>query len=239
MAIELRSLGESEETHDLRGSEVARTKPIMFARWLKYLVCVHRYPRYFVDRCYVPHVLAFFWRRQGAILRRGIAWSGAPILSLSPQSTIQIGERCAMCSRSTRTALGVNHPIVLRTLQPGAELRVGDGVRMSGTTICAAERVVVGDRCVIGANVTIVDTDFHSLDAAIRSTPGDFASARTKPVEIGSDVFVGGGSYILKGVRIGDRAVIGAASVVTQDVPADAVVAGNPARVISRRENHQ
>jgi acetyltransferase-like isoleucine patch superfamily enzyme len=207
-----------------------------FFRLLKHAISVHRYPRYFVDWCYVPHLLAFFWRRRGVILGRGIVWCGAPIVSLAPQSTIQIGERCAMCSRSSQTALGVNHPIVLRTLQPGAELRIGDSARMSGTTICAAERVVVGDRCVIGANVTIVDTDFHSLDAAIRSKPEDGQSARTKAVEIGNDVFIGGGSFILKGVKIGDRAVVGTASVVTREVPADAIVAGNPAREIAKRD---
>jgi maltose O-acetyltransferase len=53
-----------------------------------------------------------------------------------------------------------------------------------------------------------------------------------KPVEIGSDVWVGGGAIILPGVRIGSRAVIGAGSVVTRDIPDDAFAAGNPCRVI-------
>lgn len=205
-------------------------------RWLKYAVSVHKYPRYFVDMCYVPYLLAFIWRRQGVILGPGIVWHGAPIVSLSPQSRIQIGKRGLICSRSSQTALGINHPVVLRTLRLGAELRIGDGVRMSGTTICAAKRVAIGDRCVIGANVAIVDTDFHSLDPIIRSTPEDAGSAKTKAVEIGSDVFIGGGSYILKGVRIGDGAVIGAASVVTREVSAGTVVVGNPAREVARLE---
>jgi len=111
-------------------------------------------------------------------------------------------------------------------------LRIGAGARMSGTTICAALRVVIGARCVIGANATIVDSDFHALDAAIRSSPLDANSARVAPVEIGDDVFIGGGSYILKGVTIGAEAVIGAASVVTKDVPRRTIVAGNPAKPI-------
>lgn len=209
-------------------------KPI---RMLKYAVSLHKYPRYFVDFCFVPLGLAFFWRRRGVTLGRGITWLGAPIVSLAPKSEIRIGERCVICSRSSQTALGVNHPTVLRTLLPGAELRIGDRVGMSGTTICAAERVTIGDRCMIGANVTIVDTDFHSLDPAIRSTADDSRSARTKAVEIGEDVFIGAGAYILKGVTIGARAVIGAASVVTCDVPADAIMAGNPARELGRRKD--
>ena len=52
------------------------------------------------------------------------------------------------------------------------------------------------------------------------------------PVEIGRDVWIGGGAIILPGVRIGDRAVIGAGSIVTRDVPPDVFAAGNPCRVI-------
>ena len=205
-------------------------------RSLRHVVSVHKYPRHFVDLCYVPRLLAFFWRRQGVILGREIVWYGAPIVSLSRQSRIQIGDRCTICSRSGQTALGLNHPVVLRTLRPGAELRIGDGVRMSGATLCAAERVVIGDRCVIGANVTIVDTDFHSLDPGMRSSPEDSRLAKARAVEVGCDVFIGGGSYILKGVNVGVGAVIGAASVVTRDVRAGVTVAGNPAREVAQRD---
>jgi maltose O-acetyltransferase len=61
------------------------------------------------------------------------------------------------------------------------------------------------------------------------------------PVIIGDDVWIGHGAVILKGVTIGDRAVIGAGAVVTRGVPADTVVAGNPARVVKRltKENPQ
>ena len=203
-------------------------------RLLKHIVKLHAYPRYFVDWCYVPCLLAFRWRGQGLILGNRVVCYGAPIVSLAPRSRIHIGDHCVLCSRSTQTALGVNHPVVLRTLRPGAEIRIGEKVGMSGTTICAAECVVIGDRCMIGANVTIVDTDFHSLDPDIRSSPEDALAAKTKAVEIGKDVFVGYGSIILKGVKIGDRAVIGAASVVTRDVPAGMIVTGNPAREVSR-----
>lgn len=202
---------------------------IKIPRVLKWFVSIHKYPRYMSD-FYISIILQSLWRLKGIQLGSGIIWYGKPILSLEPGSSLSIGEGCSICSRSTQTALGVNHPVILRTLRSEAQLRIGSGIRMSGTTICAAMRVTIGDRCVIGANVTIVDTDFHSLDAGIRSSPQD--AGKVRPVEIGNDVFIGGGSYILKGVKIGDGAVVGAASVVTREVAAGQIVAGNPSRPI-------
>jgi maltose O-acetyltransferase len=74
-------------------------------------------------------------------------------------------------------------------------------------------------------------TPMHPFDAALRRQQ-EFG----KPVEIGADVWVGGGAIILPGVRIGARAVIGAGSVVTRDVPDDVFAAGNPCRVIRTLE---
>ena len=70
-------------------------------------------------------------------------------------------------------------------------------------------------------------TPLHPLDADLRRR-----QEYGRPVDIGSDVWIGGGAIILPSVRIGDRAVIGAGSVVTRDVPEGAFAAGNPCRVI-------
>jgi maltose O-acetyltransferase len=86
--------------------------------------------------------------------------------------------------------------------------------------------VRIGDYSMFGPAVQIY-TPMHPFDAALRRQQ-EFG----KPVEIGSDVWVGGGAIILPGVRIGSRAVIGAGSVVTRDVPGGAFAAGNPCRVI-------
>jgi carbonic anhydrase/acetyltransferase-like protein (isoleucine patch superfamily) len=189
---------------------------------------IHLYLRRFVDGCLAP-LLVFWLRRKGLETAPRISFAGLPIITLAPGSRIVIGEGCRLVSRALQTALGVNHPIILRTLNRGAEIRLGRGIRASGLTVCAARRVIVGDRCVIGANVTIVDTDFHSLDPAVRSSVQDAASAEHRPVEIGADVFIGAGTYILKGVTVEPEAVIGCGSIVTHDVPRRAIVAGNPA----------
>lgn len=191
----------------------------------------HSYLRYLMD-FYIRHVQQTRWRRQGIRIGREIIWLGMPILTRIQGSAIEIGDRCLICSRSSQTALGVSHPVVLRTLRPTARLQIGAGVRMSGTTICAAKQVTIGDRCVIGTDVIISDTDFHALDPAIRSSASDANCAACSPVTIEPDVFIGGRSIILKGVQIGQRAVIGAGSVVTFAVPPGVIVAGNPARVI-------
>ena len=89
-------------------------------------------------------------------------------------------------------------------------------------------RVTIGDFTLFGPAVQIY-TPMHPMNAAERRL-AEFG----KPVTIGSDVWVGGGALILPGVTIGDRAVIGAGSVVTRDVPAGVFAAGNPCRVIRR-----
>lgn len=87
-------------------------------------------------------------------------------------------------------------------------------------------RVIVGDHVLFGPAVQIY-TATHPLDAELRRS-----QESGKPIEIGSDVWIGGGAILCPGVRIGSRAVIGAGSVVTRDVPEGVFAAGNPCRVI-------
>ncbi len=109
-------------------------------------------------------------------------------------------------------------------------LKIGAGFAMSGGVICAAKSITIGDRVTVGANTTIVDTDFHPLNPQIRNVRPQ--GAKTAPVIIEADVFIGMNCLILKGVTIGSGSVIGAGSVVTRDVPAGVIAAGNPARVV-------
>ncbi|MBD2129908.1 acyltransferase [Microcoleus sp. FACHB-1] len=110
---------------------------------------------------------------------------------------------------------------------------------MNGTLI-AAQRINIGDDVLIAGGVTIVDHNAHSLSFSQRSEDvvnwkigkKDWTNVKIAPVTISNKVWIGFNSIILKGVRIGEGAVVGAGSVVTKDVPAWTVVAGNPARVI-------
>ena len=87
--------------------------------------------------------------------------------------------------------------------------------------------VHIGSRFMSAPCVQIY-TATHPLQAKARSSGKEFA----KPVRIGDDVWLGGGAIVCPGVTIGDRAVIGAGSVVTRDIPADSFAAGNPCRVV-------
>ncbi len=173
-------------------------------------------------------------RRKGVVLGAGNRFWGDPIVSLAARSEIRIGSCCVLCSRSDKTALGVNHPIVLRTLRSGAKLQIGDKVQMSGATVCCADQITIGDRVFFGANVVVSDTDFHALDPKWRNSCHDAEQARVQSVSIGNDVFIGMNAVILKGVECGTGAVIGAGSVVTKSVDEYMIVAGNPAQVIGR-----
>ena len=157
---------------------------------------------------------------------------GNPIIERSPGSRISIGMHCVLCSDSRHTSLGINHPVILRTMCPGAKITIGDGTGISGGSICAVESISIGRMCLLGANVSIMDNDFHLVST--NSDRNDFAPGDlpSKAIEIGNYVFIGTGSIILKGTTIGANAVIGAGSVVRGIVEPNSIYAGNPAKRI-------
>jgi acetyltransferase-like isoleucine patch superfamily enzyme len=181
--------------------------------------------------------IACLWHRRwlsarGVAMGAGVMVYGRPLVTLAPRSRIVLGDRVVLCSDSRRTALGVTRPVVLRTLCENAELSIGRDVGLSGTVICAATRVTIGDNCLIGANVTIADTDFHPLAAEGRRYSADVGLSA--PVVLAGNNFIGANSTILRGVTIGLDAIVGAGSVVTRSIPPGAIAAGNPARVVGQ-----
>lgn len=108
---------------------------------------------------------------------------------------------------------------------PGGSLTIGERVFVNqGATIVAHVSISIGDDCRIGDYVGIYDTDYHPVEQG--------AEVRRAPVVIGRNVWLGRGAIVLPGVTIGDHAVVGAGSVITSDVPARTLVAGNPAKPI-------
>lgn len=161
-----------------------------------------------------------------------VEFRGRPMIFRAPNSKIKIGDRTMIISKAAYTALGVRSPTILRTLRSGAQIEIGCDVGISGAVICAATNVSIGDRCLLGSSVTIVDTDFHPLSSHGRRYVRDWSMIASAPVKVGDDVFIGAGAMILKGVKIGNGSVVGAGAVVTRDVPPNSIVAGNPANLI-------
>ncbi len=106
-------------------------------------------------------------------------------------------------------------------------ITIGDHVLISpGVRISAAQSIVIGDNCMIASNAYITDSDWHGIYD--RSLP----PATARPVTLAPNVWIGDSAIVCKGVTIGENSIIGAGSVVTGDIPANVIAAGNPAKVI-------
>ena len=112
-----------------------------------------------------------------------------------------------------------------------ASISIGARTKINNNFCVIAEHssICVGEDCLIGVNVEILDSNFHSLAFAERGGAG---SNTSQPVKVGNKVFLGSNVKILKGVTIGEGAVIANGSVVTKDIPENVVAGGNPAAVI-------
>lgn len=108
-------------------------------------------------------------------------------------------------------------------------IRIGSRVLvMSGVRISSAARIEIGDGSMIASRSYITDSDWHDMHDR-EKFPG-----KSSPVIIGKNVWVCDSAIICKGVSIGDNSVIGAGAVVVRDVPANVVVAGNPAKIVKK-----
>jgi acetyltransferase-like isoleucine patch superfamily enzyme len=115
-----------------------------------------------------------------------------------------------------------------------AQIILGEGVVLSrGVHLVAMEKITIGRGAMIGEYASIRDANHRREEGiSIRET-----GYKTKPIVIGDEVWIGRGAIVLPGVNIGEHATIGANAVVTRDVPAGAVVAGVPAKIIQAGRN--
>jgi acetyltransferase-like isoleucine patch superfamily enzyme len=111
-----------------------------------------------------------------------------------------------------------------------AVICIGSGAYLNGAKFGCNKSIIIGPKSIIG-DASIADTDFHSIYAN-RHSPD--AIVRTKPVHIGTNVWIGGAVGILPGTRIGCNSVVGYAAVCAGVYPANSVIVGNPARVKRR-----
>ncbi|HWR52622.1 MAG TPA: acyltransferase [Bryobacteraceae bacterium] len=174
----------------------------------------------------MARVLAWWW---GIEVGPESRFYGLPLFRRLPGTSIRIGPNCQFRSAKWSNLIGVNRPCILATLVGGAAVRIGSACGFTGTAIGCASRIVIGDRVMCGANVTITDTDWHPIDWRDRISG---KTAEASPVVIGDDVWLGVNVIVLKGVEIGEKTVVGAGSIVTRSLPAGVIAAGQPAKVI-------
>lgn len=147
-----------------------------------------------------------------------------------------------------RLVIGDNTVIAAKimTFAHGGNITIGQDCYIGvQTRIWSGTEIEIGDRVLISHNCNIFDSTTHPIDKQIRAEhekevlstgfPKElYPTINEAPVRIGSDVWVGCNSIILKGVTIGEGAIVSAGSIVTKDVPANVMVGGNPARVLKK-----
>lgn len=102
-----------------------------------------------------------------------------------------------------------------------------------GVRISAASSIVIGDSCMLANGAYITDSDWHGIYD--RSLP----VGRTEPVRLEKNVWIGDGAIVCKGVTIGENSIVGAGSVVTKDIPANVIAAGNPAQIVKELDPNE
>lgn len=166
-----------------------------------------------------------FW---GVKIQGNVWFLGVP--NLRNLGQIQILEGARIISDS-RNIVGSEIKTTLQT-GVGGNIVIGRKAAISNCHIIASDKIIIGDEVYIGGGVRIYDNDFHSSNALERINRPDIIPS--KAVRIMSRSFIGGHSLILKGVTIGECAVVGAGSVVTKDIGPHEVWAGNPAKLIKK-----
>lgn len=145
-------------------------------------------------------------------------------LVISGPGKVQFGANCLIISNAIK-------PVCIRTLSRDARVTLGNNSGLNGTSIQSVEAVEIGDLSNI-ADAYITDTAAHSIGRGRRAE--SVSSAKSQPVTIGRNVWVSVQTVILSGVTIGDDSVIGACTLVREDVPTGVFVAGNPMKIIKR-----
>ncbi len=164
-------------------------------------------------------------------------------LKLRWRGRIRTDGLCFVCS-GVRFEIGRDATVTLGRwswLGRGCKVRVHEGELSIGAksvfgeecTISAYQRIAIGRECLIADRTMMIDFDHWMRDV---ERPIREQGIRKRAIDIGSNVWIGYGACVLRGVTVGDNAVIGTNAVVTGDVPANAIVGGVPARLIRMRE---
>lgn len=159
---------------------------------------------------------------------KGCVFYGKTKFKRARTGSISVGNHCTYRSSHTSNLIGINRPCIVTALEPFAIVTIGNNCGFSGTVIGCFTSISIGNNVRCGANTLITDSDWH-LD--------DPRAGKPLPIVIEDNVWLGVNVTVLKGITIGKNSVIGAGSVVTRDIPANVIAAGNPCKIIKEINN--
>lgn len=178
--------------------------------------------------------------------RKIVDYAKSSITQLGSILEVEPGTSIRLIEGSTKNDILVHENVMLLGCSllsaHHGRIEIGNNVKLgSGSKILCVDNVIIGDYTAIATDVTIVDNNNHPVNPEfrqfMRTTPHN-SDARSwihsdhSPVVIGKNCWIGANVRIQKGVTIGDNSVIAACSVVTKDVPANCIAAGNPAKIV-------
>jgi len=181
--------------------------------------------------------VAFTRVAEQGLIQQGLI--AAQINAASFAGKIRIGRDC-YCESGHLPAFH-NLPIKLTSVQindgDAGRIEIGNRVVLQGVAILAYQSVVIEDEVSFGPMVTIMDSSGHPMLG--RGMPGEASQIKAAAVVIRQQAWIGTGATILKGVEIGEGAIVGSQAVVYDDVHAYSIALGNPARVVKRIDPQQ
>ena len=162
---------------------------------------------------------------RGVNIKGGSQFYGMTVFRKKLRSQINIGKMCRFRSNPASNLIGINRPCIISTHLEEANLNIGNNCGFSGTVIGCFKEITLGNNVMCGANTLITDSDWH-LD--------DKRTGEPKQILINDNVWLGVNSVVLKGVTIGKNSVIGANSLVVNDIPSNVIAGGNPCKVLRK-----
>ena len=158
---------------------------------------------------------------------------GFPKVFISKEGNVSIGSSFTLRSGSRR---GIGNESTSKIMVSAkSTLKIGCDVGMTNVCLLCQNEINIGNHVLLGAGVMIMDSNFHDLNWEGRMDESHgITGAKTAPVNICDNVFIGTRSIICKGVTIGSRSIIAAGSVVVKSIPEDEIWGGNPAKFIKK-----
>ena len=177
-----------------------------------------------------------YLRSNNNLIFSNIRVKGFPIIDIRNGGEIIIENNVLLNSRNFGYHINMANRVKLFCDKPNAKISIGENSRIHGSCIHAFNNIKIGRNCLIAANCQIFDASGHDLSFEdVDNRINTFVNS--SPIVIEDSVWLGANSVILPGSKIGYGSVIGAGSVVKNEIPPMVIAAGNPVKIIKKYQN--